>query len=217
MNREIPPLSRKRRIDFYNKINKAPGYGPNRDCWKWIGGTSKGYGSFGVTHNGITKTYLSHRISYFLEYGKQPDEVCCHKCDNPSCVNPDHLFSGTQIENIQDRDQKNRGGGHKRRGKNNGKNTKPESTVRGKRWYQIHDKPEIKKKKSDAIKKFHQQHPEAVRGENNPRSKLTEIDIKEIRKLYPTGISAGKLSKMFGVSKQVILAIIHRRLWKHVV
>lgn len=76
------------------------------DCWVWKGYTlPNGYGSISI--NG--KHVFVHRFSYSLHFGKIPDELCvCHRCDNPPCVRPDHLWLGTQQDNIADRNRKGR-------------------------------------------------------------------------------------------------------------
>ncbi len=84
-------------------------------CWIWKGHTKKGYGYF--SHHQIL--YRAHRISYFLVYGSIPENAfVCHKCDNPSCVNPQHLFLGSPRENTQDMISKGRL--NKSRGENKG-------------------------------------------------------------------------------------------------
>ena len=79
---------------FLSKIKKT------RYCWLWEGTIrSKGYGSFKIRN----KVYQAHRLSYNLFIGKIPDGLdICHKCDNPTCVNPKHLFVGTASDNMQD-------------------------------------------------------------------------------------------------------------------
>ena len=80
------------------------------DCWIWKGAKLKeGYGLFKL--NKLMGEFLAHRISYVLHHIPVPNFklLCvCHTCDNPSCINPDHLFLGTKADNNKDRSNKNR-------------------------------------------------------------------------------------------------------------
>lgn len=83
---------------FYSKIEKT------NTCWNWTGAKvgGMGYGIIGRGPRG-TGTVLAHRLSWELHYGEIPKNLqVCHKCDNPLCVNPDHLFLGSQYDNMQD-------------------------------------------------------------------------------------------------------------------
>ena len=75
-------------------------------CWEWFGAAdSKGYGS--CSSYGYTTS--THRLSYMLHFGEiHGDLHVCHRCDNPKCCNPDHLFLGTVKDNMQDRVDKDR-------------------------------------------------------------------------------------------------------------
>lgn len=81
---------------------------PMSGCWLWGGHTDKdGYGTiYHKTNDGFRR---AHRYSYFLYKSEHPKEHCVlHTCDNPICVNPDHLFLGTNQQNTADRHSKNR-------------------------------------------------------------------------------------------------------------
>jgi predicted XRE-type DNA-binding protein len=85
---------------FFFKIN----FEGEGDCWIWKAATTNGYGVFHAF--GESK---AHRVSYRYFVGDIPEGmVVCHTCDNPLCVNPTHLFLGTQRDNMQDMISKGR-------------------------------------------------------------------------------------------------------------
>jgi hypothetical protein len=87
---------------FWSKVRKTEG------CWIWTAYKNyRGYGQYSyygrLTH--------AHRAAYRIVYGSIPEGcVICHRCDNPSCVRPDHLFAGTQLDNMRDMIKKGRRG-----------------------------------------------------------------------------------------------------------
>ena len=99
--KRIHPLTELQAERFWEKVQKADG------CWLWTGTKGPaGYGQFAATHN---KTLVASRVSYYLHYRKDPRHLqVCHSCDNPTCVNPDHLWLGTAKDNKADSIRKGR-------------------------------------------------------------------------------------------------------------
>lgn len=89
---------------FYEKFIVRP----NTRCWVWVGSRHRsGYGVMRIRGDAIS----THRVSWMLHNEFLPPAMdVLHKCDRPGCVNPDHLFLGTQADNNLDRDMKGRGG-----------------------------------------------------------------------------------------------------------
>ena len=82
---------------------------PNSGCWIWLGALRyDGYG-FAYPYGRIGKAHPAHRLIYEFHKGPIPDGMCAlHRCDNRCCCNPDHIFLGTQKENMEDKVRKGR-------------------------------------------------------------------------------------------------------------
>lgn len=92
--------------EFARRINENGSLILDTPCWEWIGNKSQnGYGQFSSRYFST----LAHRASWEIFVGPIPDGLyICHRCDNKSCVNPEHLFLGTQHDNMLDMVQKGR-------------------------------------------------------------------------------------------------------------
>ena len=85
---------------FFSHVEKTS------DCWKWVG--AKNNDGYGNVNCGGT-FHKAHRVSWFLHFGDIPFGMnILHKCDNPSCVRPSHLFVGSQTDNMRDCARKGR-------------------------------------------------------------------------------------------------------------
>jgi len=187
-NQYTKPIPAEKR--FWEKVDKSAG--PD-GCWLWIAGHGR-YGVFapGVNHHSCS----AHRFSYELAFGPIPNGLdCLHKCDVPLCVNPKHLFLGTQTDNAHDAMKK----GRLAKGIKSGSFTHPEKRHKGNdHWQRLH--PE-----------------KAARGERQGSSKLTSEQVLQIRAMYGVnGENSSTLAKQFGVSSTNIRYIVRRQSWKHI-
>lgn len=102
---DLPSIKKKPKDDyvsrFWSKANKTS------TCWLWTGGlTPKGYGQFACKQINESR---AHRFAWIICHGEIPDGLhVCHICDIRHCINPDHLFLGTNQDNVDDKVAKNR-------------------------------------------------------------------------------------------------------------
>lgn len=164
---------------------------PNSGCWLWVGGAHAC--RYGLCYGWIRfarKTWAAHRASWLAHRGQFDLSLAvCHRCDNPLCINPDHLFLGTVGDNNSDRRAKKRDFWFKDRQTALANLAAARKIVETTRGY--------------------------ARGER-ARSRLTTSEIIEIRRLSSSGMPQRAISRLKKVSQSHIRAIVHRKKWAHV-
>lgn len=172
--------------DFWSKVAQSD------SCWRWTGYClHNGYGQFRLSG----QVWLTHRLSWTLAYGPIADGLdVLHRCDNPPCVRPDHLFLGTNADNAADRDRKGRGAS----GDRHWSRTHPERLARG-------------------SANGSRVHPDRLRrGDQHGRARLNAGAVVAIREAHADGVSTTTLARDFGVTDTAIRFVIQRRNWRHV-
>lgn len=115
---------------FWSKVDKR---GPD-ECWEWVGARSNGYGflAAGPLYHAGGMWVKAHRLSWEIHNGRllASGESVLHRCDNPPCVNPAHLYVGGHAENATDRAERRRGKEHRQRGEANDNAKLTEENVR---------------------------------------------------------------------------------------
>jgi hypothetical protein len=135
---------------FWSKIDQAGG--PSA-CWPWRGFRGReGYGQFQSRHNGRERKFIAHRVALALRRGSVKESVL-HRCDNPPCCNPAHLWEGSQLENRRDCARKGRAAA----GDRNGARLHPETRSRG-------EKNNMAKVTKEIVRQMRIEHERGVSG-----------------------------------------------------
>lgn len=192
---------------FFDKTKKEG------ECIVWIKSRTKGYGT--LRFKGVY--WRSHRLSWHLGRGKIPKgKHVLHKCDNPPCVNLDHLFLGTHADNMRDMTNKGKNPssrkthcpkGHPYSGNNlilmKSRNARICRICNNEKWNRwAHKSGRCIPGRVGNFK-----------GSNNPRSKITESDVVFIRQSKEKD---SFLAKKYGLKRVTINNIRNKRTWKHI-
>lgn len=175
---------------FWTKVDKRS----NHECWEWQSCKNKAdYGRFSFRN----KSILAHRFMWLIIYGKMPKKHVLHKCDNPCCVNPVHLFLGTNTDNMRDMMNKGRCN----------LSFRGEQISKAKTGMTYSEKH--KKAISDSLKcrSLSSKHITNIRNSRN-KIILQKESSDKILELYKIGESIRKISRITGVSRQSIKNIL---------
>ncbi len=209
-------------LRFWAKINKT------QNCWLWTSATyPSGYGHITYQKRCLRATRVMYELAYKIYPGKL---FVCHHCDNPICVNPEHLFLGTPKDNVADMFKKGRQ--HKRHGEHSPGSKLTDKKVlevikltkKGMTQLEIANQFNIRQSNISAILNGNRwthitgltKSVGKANGEGHPMSKLTAEKVLKIRELYKTGnYTHVELGKKFGMSMGHTKRITQGRCWKH--
>lgn len=196
--RRVTPIAQR----FWSKVDKSgpvPAHSPELGpCWVWTASLNrKGYGQIHYRAADAPKRpAAAHRISWMLAHGGMPALCVLHKCDNPRCVRPDHLFVGTVAENNEDMRAK---------GRDNPKGFTREDLALAASALPRGDKH------------YSRTNPERLaRGERHPRTHMTVEKVVALREAYAAGVPVRELRARYSLSEPAVYAILARRNWAHV-
>ena len=219
---------------FWSKVNVPDDWKENDQCWKWIGRTDKDlYGNFSIYSY---KSVRAPRFMWEFYNGSILNELqVLHKCDNPNCVNPNHLFLGTTQDNTQDKINK----GRQIKGSKIGTSILTENDVQkmlnnilNNSYLSIHeilnDFPIAKPTFENIIYKNGWKHikqefdmikiREIISSfKKNKKKKLSEKNVREIKKILSEGIiTYQELSNIYNIDTKTISDIKTGRSWSYV-
>lgn len=167
-------------------LKRSPALSVVGECWEWRGRKDKdGYGK--LRH--ARREWRAHRLVFALTIGS-PDGLCVlHRCDNPACVRPDHLFLGTNLENIADRVAK---------GRSCAGPTHPAY------------------KNSDLARSKWAHRKSVCHGKAHWSAKLDEEKVRQLRELRRGGMSQRALAARYSVTRNAVRSVLSGRSWRHV-
>jgi hypothetical protein len=176
--------------------------GGSDECWPWEGAMKpNGYGHLWI---GGQRPQYAHRVSWMIHRGPIPAGLLVlHTCDVRRCVNPKHLWLGTQRDNVHDALRK----GRLPTGDESFPRRHPERLARGTR-HRMYGHPELVPTVL---------HPECrARGERVATARLTEQDVREIRARAQRGEGPRALARAFGVHHKTVQQVVRRVTWTHI-